>query len=159
MEIEEDYKCSVVSPQMPVVSRKLVQLQKSFNSKKERSSVRSIKTQSSSSKNEINKHWQNCIYLEEIKYSEMQFSHTVVVTHKEIVQAVRQQVRKVKALTKLTLARDTKGNKKRFYGYISNKGESWENTGPFRKETGDMVTWDIEKAKIFKSFCCLGVPV
>lgn len=89
----------------------------------------------------------------------MQFSHTVVVTHKEIVQAVRQQVRKVKALTKLTLARDTKGNKKRFYGYIGNKGESWENTGPFWKEKGDVVTWDTEKAKIFKSFCCLGVPV
>lgn len=35
--------------------------------------------------------------------------------HREIVQAARDQVRKVKALIELNLARDTEGNKKGFF--------------------------------------------
>jgi len=51
------------------------------------------------------------------------------------------------------LARDIKGNKKSFYRHISGKRKARENVGPVWKETGDPVTWDMEKAEVLKDFC------
>jgi len=49
--------------------------------------------------------------------------------YREIVQAVRDQVRKAKALSELNLDRDVKGNRKSFYRYISDKRKTRENIG------------------------------
>ncbi|KAK4823706.1 hypothetical protein QYF61_005772 [Mycteria americana] len=57
------------------------------------------------------------------------------------------QIRKAKALIELNLARDVKGNKKSFYRYVGDKRKTRENVGPLWKETGDLVTWDMEKAE------------
>ena len=45
-----------------------------------------------------------------------------------------------------------KGNKKSFYRYISDKRKASENMGPLWKETGDLVTRDMEKAKVLNNF-------
>ncbi|KFV13637.1 hypothetical protein N340_12895, partial [Tauraco erythrolophus] len=66
----------------------------------------------------------------------------------EIVRVTRDQVRKAKALIELNLARDIKGNKKNFYRYVSDTKKSRKNVGPFRKETGDLATRDMEKAEV-----------
>ncbi|KAM9654465.1 uncharacterized protein ACIBXB_005124 [Morphnus guianensis] len=71
---------------------------------------------------------------------------------REIVQAARDQVRKAKALIELNLARDVKGNKKSFYRYVGGKRKTKENVGLFRKETGDLVTQDMEKAEVLNFF-------
>jgi len=44
----------------------------------------------------------------------------------------------------LNLAKDIKGNKKRFCRYARDKRQARENMGSLRRETGDLVTWDIE---------------
>ncbi|GAB0176214.1 hypothetical protein GRJ2_000086600 [Grus japonensis] len=72
--------------------------------------------------------------------------------YRETVQAARDQVGKAKALIEFNLARDVKGNKKSFYRYISDKRKTRENVGPLWKETGDLVTWDMEKAEVFNDF-------
>ncbi|KAK4807184.1 hypothetical protein QYF61_024304 [Mycteria americana] len=72
--------------------------------------------------------------------------------YREIVQAARDQVRKAKAQMELNLARDVKGNKKSFYRYVGDKRKTRENVGPLRKETGDLVTWDMEKAEVLNDF-------
>ncbi|GAB0180871.1 hypothetical protein GRJ2_000552400 [Grus japonensis] len=72
--------------------------------------------------------------------------------HREIVRAARDQVRKIKALIELNLARDIKGNKKSFYRYVSDKRRTRKNVGPLQKETGDLVTQDIEKAEVLNDF-------
>ncbi|GAB0178229.1 mitochondrial enolase superfamily member 1 [Grus japonensis] len=72
--------------------------------------------------------------------------------YREIVRAARDQVRKAKVLTELNLARDIKGNKKSFCRYISDKRKMRENVGPLRKETGNLVTQDMEKAEVLKDF-------
>lgn len=41
--------------------------------------------------------------------------------YRDIVQALRDRIRKAKAHMDLNLARDVKGNKKSFYKYISSK--------------------------------------
>ncbi|XP_076217536.1 uncharacterized protein LOC143172166 [Aptenodytes patagonicus] len=66
--------------------------------------------------------------------------------------AARDQVRKAKALRELNLARDVKGNKKRFYRYVRDKRKTRENVGPLRNETGDLVTRDTEKAEVLNDF-------
>ena len=66
--------------------------------------------------------------------------------------AARDQVRKAKALRELNLARDVKKNKKSFYRYVSDKRKTRENVGPLQKETGDLVTWDMEKAEVLNDF-------
>jgi len=73
--------------------------------------------------------------------------------YKEIVQAARVQVRKAKTQTELNLARDIKGNKKKFYKYISDKRKARKNIGPLWKETGDLVMRDVEKAEVLSVFC------
>jgi len=60
--------------------------------------------------------------------------------------------RKAKALTELNLTRDVKGNKKAFYRYVSDRRQTRENVGPFQKEAGDLVTWDVEKAEVLNDF-------
>jgi len=46
------------------------------------------------------------------------------------------------------LARDGKGNKKAFYRYVSDRSQTRENAGPLRKQAGDLVTRDVEKAEV-----------
>ncbi|KAK4821668.1 hypothetical protein QYF61_027136 [Mycteria americana] len=75
--------------------------------------------------------------------------------YREIVRAARDQVRKAKALIKLNLARDIKGNKKSLYRYVSDKGKTRQNVGPLRKETGDLVTWNMEKAEVLNDLFAL----
>ncbi|GAB0189782.1 mitochondrial enolase superfamily member 1 [Grus japonensis] len=72
--------------------------------------------------------------------------------YREIVQAAREQVRKAKALIELNMARDVKGNKKSFYRYVSDKRKTRGNVGPLWKETGDLVTQDMEKAEVLHDF-------
>ena len=52
----------------------------------------------------------------------------------------------------LNLARDIKGNKKKFYKYISDKRKARKNIGPLWKETGDLVMRDVEKAEVLNDF-------
>ena len=72
--------------------------------------------------------------------------------HREIVRAARDQVRKAKALIGLNLAMDVKGSKKSFYRYVSDKRNTRENVGPLWKETGDLLTCDMEKAELLNDF-------
>lgn len=52
----------------------------------------------------------------------------------------------------LNLARDIKGNKEKFYRYISDKRKAGEDVGLFQKETGDLVTRDRKKAEVLNDF-------
>jgi len=70
----------------------------------------------------------------------------------EIVRAARDQVRKPKALIEFNLARDIKGNKKR-YRYTDDKRQARQKVGPLRKRTGDLVTQDMENAQVLHDFC------
>ncbi|GAB0182718.1 mitochondrial enolase superfamily member 1 [Grus japonensis] len=72
--------------------------------------------------------------------------------YRETVRAAREQVRKAKALTEISLARDVKNNKKSFYRHVSDKRRTRENVGPLRNETGDLVTQDTEKAEVPNDF-------
>lgn len=45
-----------------------------------------------------------------------------------------------------------KGKKKGFYKYISDKRKTVETVGYLQKETGDLVTWDMEKAEVLHDF-------
>jgi len=72
--------------------------------------------------------------------------------YRKTVQAAREQVRKAKALTELNLSRDVKGTKKSFYRYVSDKRKTRENVVPLWKETGDLITWDMEKAEVLNNF-------
>ncbi|GAB0208944.1 mitochondrial enolase superfamily member 1 [Grus japonensis] len=72
--------------------------------------------------------------------------------YRETVRAARDQVRKAKAMIEISLARDVKDNKKSFYRYVSEKRRTRENVGPFRNETGDLVTQDMEKAEVLNDF-------
>ncbi|GAB0185981.1 mitochondrial enolase superfamily member 1 [Grus japonensis] len=80
------------------------------------------------------------------------------VEHRKIVQAARDRVRKAKALIELHLARDVKGNKKSFYGYVSDKRKTRENVGLLWKEMRDLVTWDMEKAEVLNDLFALVFP-
>ncbi|GAB0180563.1 mitochondrial enolase superfamily member 1 [Grus japonensis] len=71
--------------------------------------------------------------------------------YRETVRAARDQVRKAKALTEISLARDVKGTKKSFYRHVSDKRKMRENVGLLWKETGDLVTRDMEKAEVFNN--------
>ncbi|GAB0204946.1 mitochondrial enolase superfamily member 1 [Grus japonensis] len=72
--------------------------------------------------------------------------------YRETVRAARDQVRKAKALIEISLARDDKDNKKSFYRYVSDKRRTRENVSPLQKETGDLVTQDMEKAEVLNNF-------
>ncbi|GAB0177934.1 hypothetical protein GRJ2_000258700 [Grus japonensis] len=72
--------------------------------------------------------------------------------YRETARAAREQVRKAKALTEISLARDVKDNKKSFYRYVSDKRRTRENMGPLWNEMGDPVTQDMEKAEVLNDF-------
>lgn len=55
-------------------------------------------------------------------------------------------------MVKLNLDRKFKGNKKGFYKYVSDKRNTRENMDPLQKETGDLVTRDMEKAEVLNDF-------
>ncbi|PKU45794.1 hypothetical protein llap_3880 [Limosa lapponica baueri] len=75
--------------------------------------------------------------------------------YREIVRAARGHVKKAKAQIKLSLARDIKDNKKSFYRYVSDKRKTRENVSPLQKESGDLVTQDMEKAEVLNDFFAL----
>ncbi|GAB0176269.1 mitochondrial enolase superfamily member 1 [Grus japonensis] len=72
--------------------------------------------------------------------------------YRETVRAAREQVRKAKTLIEISLARDVKDNKKSFYRYVSDKRKMRENVDPLWKETGDLVTRNMEKAEVLNEF-------
>ncbi|NXU58904.1 LIN1 transcriptase, partial [Turnix velox] len=72
--------------------------------------------------------------------------------YKQVVRGTREKIRKAKAEVELKLARDIKGNKKNFYKYVNEKRKTRENVGPFHKETGELVTGDLEKAEVLNNF-------
>lgn len=52
--------------------------------------------------------------------------------YREMVQAVKDQVRKAKALSELKLAKNIKGNKKGFRNYVGDKRKIRENVNPLQ---------------------------
>ena len=72
--------------------------------------------------------------------------------YKEVVRAARNQVRKAKTQIESNLGRDIKGNENKFYRCVNNKRKAREDVGPLQKETGDLVTRDIEKAEVLNDF-------
>ena len=57
------------------------------------------------------------------------------------------QVREGKAPMELNPARDVEDDRRSFYGCVGDERKTRENMGPLQKGTGDLVTWDMEKAK------------
>ncbi|KAK4832432.1 hypothetical protein QYF61_023156, partial [Mycteria americana] len=55
-------------------------------------------------------------------------------------------------LMELSLARNVKGNKKRFYKYINNKRKTKENMGPLLNEAGALMTKDTEEPEVLSAF-------
>ncbi|KFV05198.1 hypothetical protein N340_02153, partial [Tauraco erythrolophus] len=101
--------------------------------------------------------WMNKELLDQLKSKKLAYrgwkqGQVTWAEYREIVRAARDHVRKSKALIELNLARDIEGNKKNFYRYVSDKRRSRENVGPLWKEMGDLVTQDMEKAKILSDF-------
>ncbi|PKU40245.1 hypothetical protein llap_9450 [Limosa lapponica baueri] len=72
--------------------------------------------------------------------------------YKETVRVARNQIKQAKAQAELNLARDIKNNKKKFYRYVRDKGKTGEVVGPLQKETGDLVTQDMDKAELPNNF-------
>ncbi|GAB0190056.1 hypothetical protein GRJ2_001470900 [Grus japonensis] len=101
--------------------------------------------------------WMNKLLLDKLKHKKEVYrgrkqGQVAWEEYREIVQATRDQLRKPKALIELNLARDIKCNKKSFYSYISDKRKTRENVDPLQKETGDLVTWDMEKVEVLNDF-------
>ncbi|PKU38649.1 glycerol kinase [Limosa lapponica baueri] len=71
--------------------------------------------------------------------------------YRETVPVARKHIRQAKTQTELNLARDIKDNKKNFDKYVRDKGKTREDVGPLRKETGDLVTQEVEKAEVADS--------
>ncbi|GAB0207625.1 hypothetical protein GRJ2_003228200 [Grus japonensis] len=118
---------------------------------------RCIPTKRKSSKNTKRPPWMNKEVLGKVKHKKEAYrgwkqGQVAWEEYREIVQAGRDQVRKAKALTEISLARDVKNNKKSFYRYFSDKRKARENVGPLRNETGDLVTQDMEKAEVLDDF-------
>ncbi|GAB0188641.1 mitochondrial enolase superfamily member 1 [Grus japonensis] len=116
-----------------------------------------ILTKRKSSKNTKRPPWMNKELLGKVKqkkeaYRGWKQGQVAWEEYRETVRAAREQVRKAKALTEITLARDVKDNKKSFYRYVIDKRRTRENVGPLRNETGDLVTQDMEKAEVLNDF-------
>ncbi|PKU43200.1 glycerol kinase [Limosa lapponica baueri] len=75
--------------------------------------------------------------------------------YRETVQVARNHFRQAKAQLELNLARDIKDNKKNFCKYVSAKRKTREGVGPLWKETGDLVSQDMEKAEVLNYFFAL----
>lgn len=65
--------------------------------------------------------------------------------YREIVQAAKDQAWKAKAPTDLNLAKDVASKKKSFCRYAGVKRNILESMGPLQKETGDLVTQEMER--------------
>ncbi|GAB0176076.1 hypothetical protein GRJ2_000072800 [Grus japonensis] len=118
---------------------------------------RCIPTKRKSDKNTRRPAWMNKELLDKLKqkkeaYRGWKQGQVAWEEYRETVRAARDQVRKAKALIELNLARDVKDNKKSFYKYVSDKRKTRENMGPLQKETGDLVTQDMEKAEVLNEF-------
>ncbi|GAB0209154.1 hypothetical protein GRJ2_003381100 [Grus japonensis] len=118
---------------------------------------RCIPTKRKSSKNTKRPPWMNKELLGKVKqkkeaYRGWKQGQVAWEEYRETVRAARDQVRKAKALTEISLARDVKDNKKSFYRYVSDKRRTRENVGPLRNDTADLVTKDMEKAKVLNNF-------
>ncbi|GAB0209462.1 mitochondrial enolase superfamily member 1 [Grus japonensis] len=118
---------------------------------------RCIPTKRKSSKNTKRPLWMNKELLGKVKqrkeaYRGWKQGQVAWEEYRETVRAARAQVRKAKALTEISLARDVKDHKKSFYSYVSDKRRTRENVGPLRNETGDLVTQDMGKAEVLKDF-------
>lgn len=64
----------------------------------------------------------------------------------------RDRIRKAKANLELSLVKDVKGNNNGFYKYINSKRKVREIVGLLLDGAGDLVTKDMEKAKVFNAF-------
>ncbi|GAB0180284.1 hypothetical protein GRJ2_000493700 [Grus japonensis] len=111
---------------------------------------RCIPTKTTSGKTARRPAWMNKELLDKLRHKQEAYrgwkrGQVAWEEYRVVVRAARDQVRKAKALTELNLARDIKGNTKSFYRYVSDKRKTRENVGPLWKETGDLVTWDMEK--------------
>ncbi|GAB0208316.1 mitochondrial enolase superfamily member 1 [Grus japonensis] len=118
---------------------------------------RCIPTKRKSSKNTRRPAWMNKELLGKVKqkkeaYRGWKQGQVAWEEYRETVRAARDQVRKAKALTEISLARDVKDNKKGFYRYVSEKRRTRENVGPLWNEMGDLVTQDMEKAEVLNDF-------
>ncbi|PKU36933.1 hypothetical protein llap_12767 [Limosa lapponica baueri] len=72
--------------------------------------------------------------------------------YRKTLEVARNQIRQAKAQVELNWARDIKDNKKNFCKYVRDKGKTREDVGSLRKETGDLVTQDMEKAEVQNDF-------
>ncbi|CAM5122712.1 unnamed protein product [Eretmochelys imbricata] len=72
--------------------------------------------------------------------------------YKNIARACRNEIRRAKSHLELQLARDVKSNKKGFFRYVGNKKKAQESVGPLLNEGGNLVTEDVEKAKVLNAF-------
>ncbi|KFW68190.1 hypothetical protein AS28_13777, partial [Pygoscelis adeliae] len=118
---------------------------------------RCIPTKRKSGKNARRPAWKNKELLDKLKHKKEAYrgwkqGQVAWEEYREIVPAARAQVRKAKALIELNLARDIKGNKKRFYRYAGDKRKTRKNVGPLWNEMGDLVTRDTEKAEVLNDF-------
>ncbi|KFW11307.1 hypothetical protein N327_10870, partial [Fulmarus glacialis] len=118
---------------------------------------RCIPTKRKSGKNTRRPAWMNKDLLDKLKHKKevcrgWKQEQVAWEGNREIVRAARDQIRKAKAPIELNLARDVKGNKKRFHRYIGDNRKTRENVGPLRNEMGDLVTQDMEKAEVLKDF-------
>ena len=109
------------------------------------------KTKLHAGKNAKRHSWfnKNLLWCKKKFYIEWKQEQVTWKDYKEVLQASRDQVKKVKTQIKLNLARDIKRNKKKFYKYISNKRKAREDVDPLQKETGHLVMRDTEKAEVF----------
>ncbi|KAK4828554.1 hypothetical protein QYF61_027523 [Mycteria americana] len=102
-----------------------------------------ITTKKKSGKNARRPAWMNKEFLDKLKHKKEAYrgwkqGQVAWEEYREIVQAARDQDRKVKALIELNLAGEVKGNKKSFYSKCSShtaqvtegKGRDWENEQP-----------------------------
>ncbi|GAB0203792.1 mitochondrial enolase superfamily member 1 [Grus japonensis] len=100
---------------------------------------RCIPTKRKSSKNTRRPPWMNKELLGKVKqkkeaYRGWKQGQVAWEEYRGTVRAARDQVRKAKALTEISLARDVKDNQKSFYRYVSDKRRTRENVGPLRNE-------------------------
>ena len=121
-----------------------------------------ILTKRKSGKNARRPAWINKELLDKLKhrketYRGWQQGQVAWEEYRETVRAARDQVRKAKTLIESNLASNLKGNTKSFCRYVGDKRKTRDNVGPLRKETGDLVTWNIEKAEVLGDFFCLSL--
>ncbi|CAM4534308.1 unnamed protein product [Caretta caretta] len=101
--------------------------------------------------------WLNSEILADLKYKKEAYKKWKIGQmtrdeYKNIARARRSEIRKAKSNLELQLARDVKSNKKGFFRYVGNKKKVKESVGPLLNEGGNLVTEDVEKAKVLNAF-------